>query len=152
MYIYKNVYLCICMNASCIFVQTLIPFAAVRHMSPDRVKTPPAQPTRHDVIHAIFQCVSTVSSCIYVAIHHKTVQYMLQYTTSPSQSAQAPKRRPSVCQKPKIAPSSQRATATDGKKGMFARCCGVPKQISASYKILTHGLLQCVQNGAKSVK
>ena len=119
--------LCICMNASCIFVQTLIPFAAVRHMSPDRVKTPPAQPTRHDVIHAILQWALS----LFV--------YMLQYTTSPSQSAQAPKRRPSVCQKPKIAPSSQRVTATDGKKGMFARCCGVPKQISASYKILTHG-------------
>ena len=78
---YIKTYLCICvsailyicMNASCIFVQTLIPFAAARHMSPDRVKTPPAQPPRHDVIHAIFQCVSTVSSCIYVAIHHITV-------------------------------------------------------------------------------
>ena len=75
--------LCICMNASCIFVQTLIPFAAVRHMSPDRVKTPLPQPPRHYVIHAIFQwtlyllafkcCNTPQDRPIYVAIHHITV-------------------------------------------------------------------------------
>ena len=98
MYVYKNVlvYLCkrylvylyerflyICANAN--------PFCSRTSHVTRQAKTPPAQPTRHDVIHAIFQCVSTVSSCIYDAVYHKTVQYMLQYTTSPSQSAQAPK-------------------------------------------------------------
>ena len=77
--------LCICMNASCIFVQTLIPFAAVRHMSPDRVKTPPLQPPRHDVIHAIVQWALSL------------LVYMLQYTTTKSNiCCNTPHHRPKV--------------------------------------------------------
>ena len=92
MYVYKNVlvYLCkrylvylyerflyICANAN--------PFCSRTSHVTRQAKTPPAQPTRHDVIHTIFQWALSL------------LVYMMQYTTRPSNiCCNTPHHRPKV--------------------------------------------------------
>lgn len=95
---YTKTYLCICvsailyicMSASCIFVQTLIPFCSRTSHVTTQAKTPPAQPPRHDVIHAIY-------IYMYAIFQWALLVYMLQYTTRPSNiCCNTPHHRPKV--------------------------------------------------------